>query len=64
MEKKWDYCYPSGLEKALCKWDTYVPLVTKGLKVKDRNTSCLLYEFCVTVVIFLNTIRILLADKW
>jgi hypothetical protein len=30
MEKKWDYCYPSGLEKTLCKWDTYVPLVTKG----------------------------------
>jgi hypothetical protein len=26
------YCYPSGLEKTLCKWDTYVPLVTKGLK--------------------------------
>ena len=24
-------CYPSGLEKALCKWDIYVPLVTKGL---------------------------------
>ena len=25
------YCYPSGLEKTLCKWDIYVPLVTKGL---------------------------------
>jgi len=25
------YCYPSGLEKTLCKWDVYVPLVTKGL---------------------------------
>jgi len=24
MEKKWDYCYPSGLEKTLCKWDIYV----------------------------------------
>jgi len=24
-------CYPSGLEKTLCKWDIYVPLVTKGL---------------------------------
>jgi hypothetical protein len=29
-------CYPSGLEKTLCKWDIYVPLVTKGLK-KKRN---------------------------
>jgi hypothetical protein len=25
------YCYPSGLEKTLCKWDRYVPLVTEGL---------------------------------
>jgi hypothetical protein len=25
------YCYPSGLEKILFKWDTHVPLVTKGL---------------------------------
>jgi hypothetical protein len=27
------YCYPSGLEKTLCKWEIYVPLVTKGLIV-------------------------------
>jgi hypothetical protein len=26
------YCYPSGLEKTLCKRDIYVPLVTKGLR--------------------------------
>jgi len=25
------YCYPSGLEKTLCKWDIYAPLVTKRL---------------------------------
>jgi hypothetical protein len=25
------YCYPSGLEKTLYKWDIYIPLVTKGL---------------------------------
>jgi ribosomal protein L32E len=30
--EKVGYCYPSGLEKTLFKWDTYVPLVTKGLK--------------------------------
>jgi len=29
--EKVGYCYPSGLEKTLRKWDTYVPLVTKGL---------------------------------
>jgi hypothetical protein len=27
------YCYPSGLEKTLCKWEIYVPLVAKGLNV-------------------------------
>jgi len=31
MEKKVGYCYPSELEKNLCKWDLYVPLVTKEL---------------------------------
>jgi hypothetical protein len=30
--EKVGYCYPSGLEKNLCKWDIYVPLVTKWLK--------------------------------
>jgi hypothetical protein len=25
------YFYPSGLEKTLCKWDMYVPVVKKGL---------------------------------
>ena len=29
--EKVGYCYPSGLEKTLCKWDIYVLLVTKGL---------------------------------
>jgi hypothetical protein len=29
--EKVGYCYPSGLEKTLCKWDVYVTLVTKGL---------------------------------
>jgi hypothetical protein len=29
--EKLEYCYPSGLEKTLCKWEVYVPLVTKGL---------------------------------
>ena len=31
--EKVGYCYPSGLENSLCKWETYsyAPLVTKGL---------------------------------
>jgi len=29
--EKVGYCYPVGLEKARCKWDIYVPLVTKAL---------------------------------
>ena len=31
--EKVGYCYPSGLEKTVCKWDMYVQLVTKGLKI-------------------------------
>jgi len=29
--EKVGYCYPSRLEKTLCKWDIYIPLVMKGL---------------------------------
>jgi len=29
--EKVGYCYPSRLEKTLCKWDMYVLLVTKGV---------------------------------
>jgi hypothetical protein len=29
--EKLGYFYSSGLEKTLCKWEIYVPLVTKGL---------------------------------
>jgi hypothetical protein len=29
--EKVGYCYPNGLEKTLCKWEVYVPLVAKGL---------------------------------
>jgi hypothetical protein len=36
-KEKVGYCYPSGLEKTLFKWGTYVPLVTKGLKKPGRN---------------------------
>jgi len=45
--EKFGYCYPSGLEKTLCKWDIYVPLVTKGLNSKDRHKHfCCLEYFC------------------
>jgi hypothetical protein len=39
--EKVGYCYPSGLEKTLCKWNIYVPLVAKGLIQKEliRNTK-------------------------
>jgi len=32
MEKKWDAVIHTGLKKTLCKWDIYVPLVTKVLR--------------------------------
>jgi hypothetical protein len=38
--EKVGYCYPSGLEKTLCKWEVYVPLVTKGLKNNDMCGAC------------------------
>jgi len=31
--EKVGYCYPSGLEKTLCTWDIYVPLVAEGSNV-------------------------------
>jgi hypothetical protein len=30
-EEKVGYCYPSGLEKTVCKWEIYVPLVRTRL---------------------------------
>jgi hypothetical protein len=42
--EKVGYCYPSGLEKTLCKWEIYVPLVTKGLRerhyIRLNMTAC------------------------
>ena len=37
--EKVGYCYPSVLEKTLCKWDihVYVLLVRKGLKYAISN---------------------------
>jgi hypothetical protein len=37
--EKVGYSYPSGLEKTLCKWELYVPLVTKGLNA-ELNPIC------------------------
>jgi hypothetical protein len=34
--EKAGYCYHSGLKKTLCKWDIYVPLVTKGLMISEQ----------------------------
>jgi hypothetical protein len=35
--EKVGYSCPSGLKKTLCKWDIYVPLLTKGLKYNSRK---------------------------
>ena len=35
--QKVGYCYPSGLEKTFCKWDIYVPLVTKRLTTSNYH---------------------------
>jgi hypothetical protein len=53
------YCYPSGLEKTLCKWEVYVPLVTKGLKEAhpgmyrrwgEREQQNVTKEFCFSTL--------------
>jgi hypothetical protein len=31
------YRYPSGLEKTLCKWDIYVPVIMKGLNYLHKT---------------------------
>jgi hypothetical protein len=41
--KKLGYCYPSGLEKTLCKWDLHVPLVTKGLREPETGETFGMY---------------------
>jgi hypothetical protein len=45
--EKVGYCYPNGIEKTLCKWEIYVPLVKKGLKcrmvAKSREDKYLLF---------------------
>jgi hypothetical protein len=40
------YCYPSGLEKTLPKWDILIPLVTKGFNnFRSPNKRSLLVCF-------------------
>jgi hypothetical protein len=43
--EKVGYCYPSGLEKTLCKWEIYVPLVTKGLSAVRTSAALTLNIF-------------------
>jgi hypothetical protein len=44
--EKVGYCYHSGLEKTLRKWEIYVPLVTKGL----REMVCIHPEYVLCPV--------------
>jgi hypothetical protein len=52
--EKVGYCYSSGFEKTLCKWELYVPLVTKGLKagtmVTAGNEETNSLRHCLTMV--------------
>jgi hypothetical protein len=51
--EKVGYCYPSGLEKTLCKWDVYVPMVTKGLTGSDICISVPLFFLIKVQVVFM-----------
>jgi hypothetical protein len=60
--EKVGYCYPSGLEKTLCKWDiyVYVPLVTKGLNdaAPDQNTVKTKLILAVLTIHYLRSVRV------
>jgi len=45
--EKVGYYYPSGLEKTLCKWDIYVPVVTKGLNMSEE--TCMYFHIIPAV---------------
>jgi hypothetical protein len=55
--EKVGYCYPSGLVKTLCKWDIYVPLVTKGLKPCILELFCNVVCLCLTIIFKLQLRR-------
>jgi hypothetical protein len=47
------YCYPSRLEKTLCKCGIYVSLVTEGLKrILCKVTT--VYTYCIVINFFIS----------
>jgi hypothetical protein len=53
--EKVGYCYPSGIEKSLCKWDIYVPLVTKELKSVKISLFIDTFVYSFIVGLFIDT---------
>jgi hypothetical protein len=53
--EKVGYSYPSGLDKTLCKWEMYVPLVAKGLN--GCLKLCFIYTVVVPHVLFYDNVR-------
>jgi hypothetical protein len=49
--EKVGYCYPSGLEKTLCKWEIYVPLDTKRLN--NTPQFCFLLKYTLSTALFI-----------
>jgi hypothetical protein len=58
--EKVGYCYSSGLEKTLCKWEIYVPLVTKGLKATVHATWFHIQKFYLVLTLLLCVLQVLL----
>jgi hypothetical protein len=56
--EKVGYCYPSRLEKTLCKWDVYVPLVTKGLKMTTAQEHFISNTILVSSAVYLRRLQI------
>ena len=57
------YCYPSLLEKTLCKWEKYVPLVTKGLDAELNPICCLLALLGAHHFLHVSRIRVKMESR-
>ena len=64
--EKVGHCYPSGLEKTLCKWDIYVPLIAYGLKCKSKHNisgDFLVDPNCVSLSPFARALRTIVTQQ-
>jgi hypothetical protein len=62
--EKVGYCYPSGLGKTLCKWDTFVPLVTKELNEVGHGNVIMNMVQITSCNVHVTSVQIILQRKF